>query len=722
MDDKVAAAERLYYQIPTDENLIALNHLRTRAGLEPWIYEVCGNCANTRLAGPSCSFCQGSTFCVDCAAPDCLKNHYVCDECRGQCSGCGWPTGCPECETNTCGFCQGQYCDDCYGDPASDGCDRCFQNAAQRNPTSEPARDPLAIPQELTPETLEMWSDAVKEHLDLWIFHLYLYNDGDICLSSIIVKRDALKRGKGTTAMEMLTDLADHHQRKIWLTPGEKDKYHGTTSRSRLIKFYRRFGFILNKGRNKDYRKMESMYRRPLEGTRKNPTGPLISSDAIALMTKEEFIDSQNPDGKWHSSESYDFDLESLNRNYNLKHLEDHQGIHGGIFRIHSSDDNYLIQYSDDRRGPFRLVAVIYQGVLYYKHPSFLHRLPKGYRKDVDVEIKRWETTWIPFEIASKRRVKYLQDYIELIADTKNKNLKKYPHLIQNIRLDGEPYQIRSSQSLALDHGISIVILNDRGDVVAQASDEWGATLLVVAQEYRKRGLGEILGKLWGQWNPGYTSGGFTSKGRAAAEAIWEAHVREVRAKGGYSDLLKKGLITKGKIKEIFSGLTRPAKPKSLPDKTNKGTSRKIQILIEKDKDEQGEYWGPMFIIYDEAYLDTLDDDYIYGFGFFRDSEHVGDFLFTIDYDTGFRKLSTYIALQIAKNNGERIYVGAGYGDLLEFEDLDHVKREGDYVYLTEDVTDLEPFRLVELRNRLNKDSYNQKYHQLIEAAHAKWD
>lgn len=466
-----------------------------------------------------------------------------------------------------------------------------------------------------------------------------------------------------------------------------------------------------------------------------NPTGPLMPSDSPALMTKQEFIEYQNPQDKYHGPDCYDFDLERLNINYRVKHLEDYRDTQGGIFRIHtiaSSDDaedgsgvawgdNYTIRYSDDNYGPFDLVAVIYGGVLYYNQPRLLHRFPTGYRKG---RGRQWESAWIPFHITAKKRVKYLQDFVELMEDTRNKNLQRYPHLLQNIRVAGEPYQIRSTQPLVLDKGITIVITNEKGQVVAQASDEWGATLLVVAQEYRKRRLGEILGKLWGDWNPSYPSGGFTSKGLSSAEAIWESRVRELRAKGGYSLLLRQGRITKDRIKQIFAGLTRPARAISLPPspaQAGEVGSRKIQILIEKDYYKGEEFWGPAFVIYDEAYLDTLDNNYIYGFGFFRGSDSVGTFLYTIDYEKEFRKLATYIALQIARNNREKIYVGPGYGDLLEFEDLEHVRREGDYVYLTEDIVDLEALRLLELRSRAGKDSYDQKYYQLIEAAHSKW-
>ena len=121
------------------------------------------------------------------------------------------------------------------------------------------------LPEILTQETLDEWSEVVKEELGLSVFNLSLYREGDIKLDSIIIAKDRQDQGWGSRAMEALTDLADHFERTIWLSPAERDSYHGTTSKGRLQKFYKRFGFVMNRGRRKDYRHMESMYRRPVE-------------------------------------------------------------------------------------------------------------------------------------------------------------------------------------------------------------------------------------------------------------------------------------------------------------------------------------------------------------------------------------------------------------------------------------------------------------------------
>ncbi len=99
-----------------------------------------------------------------------------------------------------------------------------------------------------------------KEGVDL-----FLYGDKDyIKIQTITIPKGDRKQGLGSEVMEDITALADKEQIKIVLTPGSKDDHHGTTSRGRLVKFYKRFGFVENKGRNKDFRmNAGDMFRRP---------------------------------------------------------------------------------------------------------------------------------------------------------------------------------------------------------------------------------------------------------------------------------------------------------------------------------------------------------------------------------------------------------------------------------------------------------------------------
>lgn len=85
--------------------------------------------------------------------------------------------------------------------------------------------------------------------------HLWIFDTGNdmIELSAIMVDKAEQKQGVGTAAMNDLTDYADRRGLTIVLTPGVKDIHQGTSSRSRLVKFYKGFGFKENKGRSMDF-------------------------------------------------------------------------------------------------------------------------------------------------------------------------------------------------------------------------------------------------------------------------------------------------------------------------------------------------------------------------------------------------------------------------------------------------------------------------------------
>jgi len=93
----------------------------------------------------------------------------------------------------------------------------------------------------------------IEERYNLHDFWLYPIGNDTINLDSIIVDKATRKQGVGSAVMQELTDYADAEGYQIILTPGTKDDAHGTTSRGRLVKFYKRFGFRENKGRSMDF-------------------------------------------------------------------------------------------------------------------------------------------------------------------------------------------------------------------------------------------------------------------------------------------------------------------------------------------------------------------------------------------------------------------------------------------------------------------------------------
>ncbi len=79
-------------------------------------------------------------------------------------------------------------------------------------------------------------------------------------LGRIIVPEGSRGKGIGTRSIQDLVDYADENNLKFTITPS---KEFGATSVTRLKKFYKQFGFVENKGKNRDFSHKESMYRVP---------------------------------------------------------------------------------------------------------------------------------------------------------------------------------------------------------------------------------------------------------------------------------------------------------------------------------------------------------------------------------------------------------------------------------------------------------------------------
>ena len=104
----------------------------------------------------------------------------------------------------------------------------------------------------------ELESSLISKYKGL---QLSIYNKRDkIYLSRIEIFKEYRNIGIGNKIMNDIIDFADKNSKIITLTPSTD---FGATSVSRLKSFYKRFGFIENTGKNKDYSISESMYRLP---------------------------------------------------------------------------------------------------------------------------------------------------------------------------------------------------------------------------------------------------------------------------------------------------------------------------------------------------------------------------------------------------------------------------------------------------------------------------
>jgi GNAT superfamily N-acetyltransferase len=92
------------------------------------------------------------------------------------------------------------------------------------------------------------------------ISHSISENGKTISLDKIVVPKSVRGSGAGTKAMQQLVDYADQSGKRIELSPSTD---FGASSKSRLVEFYKKFGFKENKGKSKDFSTRHTMIREP---------------------------------------------------------------------------------------------------------------------------------------------------------------------------------------------------------------------------------------------------------------------------------------------------------------------------------------------------------------------------------------------------------------------------------------------------------------------------
>lgn len=127
----------------------------------------------------------------------------------------------------------------------------------------EPTTDKgTSFNQSATPEQTISVDDFVKSIKKQYGIELGLKGSPSsnvLSLHKIVVPEAMRNQGTGTKAMQDIINYADSQNKTIALTPSSD--FGG--NKNRLTGFYKKLGFVENKGRNKDYEISESMYRSP---------------------------------------------------------------------------------------------------------------------------------------------------------------------------------------------------------------------------------------------------------------------------------------------------------------------------------------------------------------------------------------------------------------------------------------------------------------------------
>ena len=118
----------------------------------------------------------------------------------------------------------------------------------------------------LSTAKIRKFESHIKKSYEGVIFELMVtHNPRDrrsIELTWIIV--EDREQGTGSAIMRELCEFADHHSAEIRLKPASKDDYAAITSRERLIRFYNRFEFVMEKQKPDAIEGIPILVRKPV--------------------------------------------------------------------------------------------------------------------------------------------------------------------------------------------------------------------------------------------------------------------------------------------------------------------------------------------------------------------------------------------------------------------------------------------------------------------------
>ncbi|MCZ3128418.1 GNAT family N-acetyltransferase [Acinetobacter baumannii] len=127
----------------------------------------------------------------------------------------------------------------------------------------EPTTDKgISFNQSATPEqtiSVDEFAKSIKKQYGIELGLKGSPSSNVLSLHKIVVPEAMRNQGTGTNAMQDIIKYADSQNKTIALTPSSDFG----SNKKRLTDFYKKLGFVENKGRNKDYEISESMYRAP---------------------------------------------------------------------------------------------------------------------------------------------------------------------------------------------------------------------------------------------------------------------------------------------------------------------------------------------------------------------------------------------------------------------------------------------------------------------------
>jgi hypothetical protein len=259
------------------------------------------------------------------------------------------------------------------------------------------------------------------------------------------------------------------------------------------------------------------------------------------------------------------------------------------------------------------------------------------------------------------------------------------------------------------------IVKKDTGELVGVTQDEWGTLLVMVASEYNKFGFGTLLVKLAREKRPDRPSGGFTPQGLANFKRVHSQMIRDYMESGFYSHLIKSGVISVGRAKEIISSI-KTSRPKK-DDKNLSSDDPKNWVVL-----TDGSTYA---VLYDRGLLKLdFDKDEYWISNFIKGFISIGGSnpnMIWIEKTYGNDNIvGKLLEILLSGEVGEKILLEEDeYKRFGTIPNLKTKKAERNRIYVWLEYSNINVNRLVQLELRIRKpiDPYDEKRHRIQELA-----
>lgn len=110
-------------------------------------------------------------------------------------------------------------------------------------------------------EDVQALVEAIEAQYPVSLFMYPMSGTQGVRIATLRVPADQRGMGIGSQVMAQVVEWADRRSVTLVLTPESEGR--GAPSKTKLKQWYRSFGFVPNKGRNKDYYFTDAMIRPP---------------------------------------------------------------------------------------------------------------------------------------------------------------------------------------------------------------------------------------------------------------------------------------------------------------------------------------------------------------------------------------------------------------------------------------------------------------------------